>query len=194
MIVVRLRGRRLAGIVLAGGLSVLLTACGGGADVGGADGDTGGEDVASLATDPVPVDDASETPERPLIRSDTSPEEEERLWDEYQRCLEEHGAPAATGESGQGEVGEPVGGVVEDEDRILAAEAACEHKLPEQLWQRAQRTDPDYEDKLRDWVTCIRSHGIDVWESDGFLTFHSLPPEHEMVKVAECEEKAFASD
>ena len=71
------------------------------------------------------------------------------------------------------------------------AEKKCVNKEPEEVWERAKRLDPAYADKLRDWVTCIRSHGIDAWESDGFLTFESLPPENQLKKVDECQDKAF---
>ena len=195
MTVVRPRGRRLAGVVLAVGLSALLVACGGAAGGDGSDGGDGGDrEIPSLATGPATAGDATETPERPLIRSDTSPEEVERMEAEHHRCLEEHGVKLIPPGPGSDQPDEPAAGEVSAEqiETENAAHAACEHKEPERLWQRAQRLDPDYADKLREWVTCIRSHGIDAWESDGFLSFHSLPPDDEMEKVDECEERAFA--
>ncbi|WP_213451265.1 hypothetical protein [Rhizomonospora bruguierae] len=154
---------------------------------GSADGGTG-PDVASLASaSPSATAGAASTAgtaaadEPPLIRPDTSEEEENRLQQRYNDCLVEHGANPK------------VRGPAEDTKKTKAAEQACANKKPEELWERARRTDPEYADKLRDWVTCVRSHGIDAWEEDGFITFKSLPPDNQFKYVQECESKAFAS-
>ncbi|GIJ49258.1 hypothetical protein Val02_61440 [Virgisporangium aliadipatigenens] len=154
-------------------------------------------EVATLASDPATA--ASPSPaaaERPLIRTDTSPEEEERLWDVYLKCLADHGytkagGDAANGGGSSGAAPRPALPDPRDEELSAAAEAACGSKKPEQVWERAKRTDPQYADKLHAWVTCIRAQGIDAWENDGFLAFKSLPPENEMKKVDECQDKAF---
>jgi hypothetical protein len=161
-------------LVLVVGLAVLLAGCGrqdGGRDAGTAD-------VASLASATAVAASPSGAAERPLVRTDMSPEEEERLWDEWQRCLEQHGHPGKRAADAQ-------------DPKAAAAEQACQGKRPEQVWERAKRTDPQYGDRLREWVTCIRSHGIDAWEENGFLAFKSLPPDDQMKKVDECQDKAF---
>lgn len=139
----------------------------------------GGKDVASLTSPGASATGSSAPGERPLIRPDSSSEEKERLWNAWERCLDEHGL-------GKRELDKEQASKQEKESERL-----CGSKQPEELWQRAQRTDPQYADKLRDWVTCIRSHGIDAWEDDGFLAFNSLPPDDQMRHVDECQAKAF---
>lgn len=182
---------RITGAVLAVALGVLLAGCSGGS---GADGD----DVASLVSVKPPQPSASAAAkapaeERPLIRTDTSSEEEDRLMDLWQACLEENGIgrnqrkqAADAAQTGPKQNADP-----ELAAKYTKAEKACANKEPEQVWERAKRLDPAYADKLRDWVTCIRSHGIEAWESDGFLAFESLPPDNQMKKVDECQDKAF---
>lgn len=168
--------RPLGIAVLTLGLA-LMAACGGDKKDNAAQKD----DVASIATGAASAGPAPSAEERPLIRTDTSAEEKERLWNEYQRCLDQHGITKERQDKAQ------TGGSPEE----VAAVNACANKQPEQVWERAKRTDPDYNDKLRDWVTCVRAAGIDAWEHDGFLTFNSLPPADQMKKVDECQDKAF---
>jgi hypothetical protein len=180
---------RITGAVLAVSLGVLLSAC------SGPENSKGGHDVASLVSveprQPTTSSAALVSKERPLIRTDTSREEEKRLYDVWQRCLEKNGgstgaAPTPGAPPGMAAVVDPAA-----EARSKAAEKKCASQEPEEVWERAKREDPAYADKLRDWVTCIRSHGIDAWESDGSLAFESLPPDNQMKKIDECQDKAF---
>ncbi|MFG1605096.1 hypothetical protein [Actinoplanes sp. NPDC049265] len=183
---------RTTGAVPAVLLGLLLAGC------GSADAQDG-EDVATLVSVKPPAPAASSAApvpaERPLIRTDTSSEEEERLYDVWQSCLEDNGGgtgakrKAAADAAAEPKVAQNVDPGFEE--RYKKAEKKCANKEPEELWERAKRLDPAYGDKLRDWVTCIRSHGIDAWESDGFLTFESLPPDNQMKKVDDCQDKAF---
>jgi hypothetical protein len=177
---------RLTGAALALALGALLSACSGPA----ADSDTGTRqgDVASLVSAAPQQDTTPSTAsaDRPLVRTDTSEAEEERMWETWKKCLTENGSPSKASLAAK------------NADPGLAAkarkaQAACVNKEPEKVWERAKRLDPAYTDKLRDWVTCVRSHGIDAWESDGYLTFESLPPHHQMRKVDECQNKAFGT-
>jgi hypothetical protein len=180
---------RITGAVLAVSLGVLLSAC------GGPENSKGGDDVASLVSveprQPTTSSAASASKERPLVRTDTSREEEKRLYDVWQACLEKNGgvkrkAPAAGAPPAMSPNVDPA-----VEARSKEAEKKCVSQEPEEVWERAKRLDPAYADKLRDWVTCIRSHGIDAWESDGFLSFERLQPDSQMKKVDECQDKAF---
>ena len=173
---------RIAGAVLAACLT-LLTAC-------GADepqtADT--DDVASLATESPGTAATQAAPagqERPLIRPDSIREEVDRLYAEWSTCLADNGSPS------KGDLS-----AVDVDPDVLAASAnaakACANKEPERTWERAKRTDPKYADKLRDWITCIRSHGINSWEKDGALAFESLPSDEQRQKINECEMKAFS--
>jgi hypothetical protein len=178
---------RLTGAALALALGALLSACSGSAADSGTG--TGQDDVASLvsAAPPQASTPPAATAERPLVRTDTSVEEEERMWATWQECLADNGGPskASLADKRNADLGLDA--------KAKKAEAACANKRPEKVWERAKRLDPAYADKLRDWVTCIRSHGIDAWESDGFLAFESLPPENQMKKVDECQNKAFGA-
>lgn len=180
---------RMTATALTVALGVLLSGC------GGSDPERG-DDVASVASVAAPGPSASAASaasgERPLIRTDTSAEEEQRLYDVWDECLEKNGA--GTGGKRKLAADAARGGPRANTDlaaKYQKAEAACADKEPEEVWQRAKRLDPAYADKLRDWVTCIRAHGIDAWESDGFLTFESLPPDDQLAKVDECQDKAF---
>lgn len=182
---------RITGAALAVALGVLLSGC------SGPDNGQGSDDVASLvsAAPPKPANPSAApiSEERPLLRTDTSSEEEERLYDVWTTCLEQNGA--GTGAK-RNAAADAAAGAKPNTDPGLAAkytkaEKKCASKEPEEVWERAKRLDPAYADKLRDWVTCIRSHGIDAWESDGFLAFESLPPDNQMKKVDECQDKAF---
>jgi hypothetical protein len=183
---------RITGAVLAVSLGVLLSAC------GGPENSKDGDDVASLVTveprQPTTSSAAPVSQERPLIRTDTSREEEKRLYDVWQACLEKNGA--GTGKTRKAAAPGAPQAMSPNVDpaaeaRSKEAEKKCGNQEPEEVWERSKRLDPAYADKLRDWVTCIRSHGIDAWESDGFLSFESLPPESQMKKVDECQDKAF---
>jgi hypothetical protein len=178
---------RLTGAALTLALGVLLSACSGSTP------GTREDEVASLASvEPARAATSAAAEERPLVRSDTSAEEEERMWNTWTECLEKNGAPAKGDPNGA--VSEPRPNTDPGLDRkTKKAEAACVGKQPEKVWERSRRLDPDYADKLRDWVTCIRSHGIDAWESDGFLTFEHLPPDNQMKKVDDCQDKAFGT-
>ena len=179
---------RLIGAALAVALGALLSACGDSA------GDSGAGDVASLASGAPPkaITASAAAEERPLIRTDTSAADEQRMWDAWQVCLEKNGMPS------KGQLVANARAMKANTDKSLdsnakKAEAACAAKEPERVWERAKRLDPKYADKLRDWVTCIRSHGIDAWENDGDVAFESLPPDDQMKKVNECQDKAFGA-
>jgi hypothetical protein len=187
---------RLIGIVVSIGLAVVVAACGSGVQDG-----TAADDgkVASLATESA---GASEKPqaggrsdpadERPLIRTDTSAEDEKRFYDQYQRCLKEHGDPRLQVWT-PGDMSAPRMGPAREGDPPAAVAAAkdCVGKLPETVVDRAQRVDPAYTDKLRDWVTCLRAGGIDAQDRDGELSLKELPTEEQRKKIEQCQDKIF---
>jgi hypothetical protein len=150
-----------------------------------------GPEVATVASAGPTVSTGPSTAERPLLRADMSADEKERLYDIWQRCVTDNsGADLAT----QKRLADSVGGLPpEQKERYDKAVALCASKEPEEVWQRAKRLDPEYGDKLRDWVTCIRAFGIDAWEDNGFLAFNSLPDEQGQKHVDECETKAFGT-
>lgn len=178
---------RITGAALTAALGILLSGC------SGTD-SSQGDDVASLMSvaPPQSPSAATATEERPLLRTDTSSEEQARLYGVWETCLESNGG--GTGAKRKAAADAANGGTSADPALVAkykAAERKCASKEPEEVWERAKRLDPAYADKLRDWVTCIRSHGVDAWESDGNLTFESLPPDDQMKKVDECQDKVF---
>ena len=130
-----------------------------------------------------PVVSASATAEeRPLIRTDTSAEEEDRLYEVWIACLEANGLPRK-------ETGQQASISAEVEAK---AQTACSSKYPESVWQRAKRLDPQYSDKLHVWVACMRSHGIEANEDNGFVAFESgLPSGSKEQWIDKCQDEAF---
>ncbi|MDG4773400.1 hypothetical protein [Solwaraspora sp. WMMD792] len=195
-------GRRSAPLAVALAVTVigLLTACGGdgqdpaaaGGTATGASGSTGDSGVASIVGSTAP--DASPSPpaERPLIRPDTSPEEEQRLYDVYQRCLEDNGLPKpARVPEGGGDSPMAAAGPESAEEQAAARKAAeaCASLEPEELWERSMRLDPTYRDKLQVWVKCLQDRGVDAYaEGDSLMLNDGLPPGNE---IEECEAEAF---
>ncbi|WFE26300.1 hypothetical protein O7623_23605 [Solwaraspora sp. WMMD791] len=178
----------------------LLAACGGGGKdpatggtATGAQGSAGDGGVASIVGSTAP--DASPSPqaERPLIRPDTSREEEDRLYAVYLQCLEANGLPKGVRapENG-GDDAPPVAGPPESaEDQAAARKAAeaCAALEPEELWERSMRLDPTYRDKLQVWVTCLQDKGVDAYaDGDNLMLNDGLPPGNE---IEECEAEAF---
>ena len=155
----------------------LLAACG---DSPASPASNGKQDVASIASASPTQAPAAQASERPLIRTDTSAEEVDRLYDAWGKCLEDHGVPRKGTGTG-------------DTPAQKQAAEACEPLHPESVWERAKRLDPEYGDKLRDWVTCIRAFGIDAWEENGFLAFNSLPSDADQKHVDECQRKVFGN-
>lgn len=132
---------RITGAVLAVALGILLSGC------SGTD-NSQGDDVASLvsvAPHQSPTPSAAPTSEeRPLLRTDTSPEEQDRLYGVWQTCLEKNGAGTGVKRKAAADA---ANGMTQNADPALvakykAAEKKCASKEPEEVWQRAKRLDP----------------------------------------------------
>jgi hypothetical protein len=173
---------RVTGVAVAAALTILLTACHGTDKPPAA---SKADDVASLVTS---APSAAATPaaqERPLIRPDANADDVQRLYDVYEKCVIDNGGK---GKAELVKAGKPDAATMAKE---IAAQKMCVNKEPEMYIERAKRTDPHYADKLHDFVTCVRSLGIDAWEKDGYLAFNSLPPDRLSAKVDKCEMTAF---
>lgn len=195
-------GRRSAPLAVALAVTVigLLTACGGGdqdpAAAGGtatgAPGSTGDSGVASIVGSTAPDASPSSPAERPLIRPDTSPAEEQRLYDVYQRCLEDNGLPKpARLPEGGGDTPMAAAGPESAEEQAAARKAAeaCASLEPEATWERSLRLDPEYPDKLRAWAKCLQDRGVDAFVDGDYLSLtDGLPPGNE---IKECEAEVF---
>lgn len=179
----------------------LLGACGGedptvgGGTATGAPGPaTGDGGVASIVGTTGPGGSPSPQAERPLIRPDTSPEEEDRLYAVYQQCLEANGLPTGhrvPENAGSGDAPPAPGPPESAEDQAAARKAAeaCAALEPEATWERAMRLDPTYRDKLQVWVKCLQDRGVDAFaDGDSLMLNDGLPPGNE---IKECEAVAF---
>lgn len=159
----------------------LLAACGGGdqdpAPAAGASAGDGG--VASIGGGAEPGATPPPQAERPLIRPDTSPEEEERLYAVYWQCFEDKG------------VSELARRMEERTPKVQQATKECAPLEPEELWQRSLRLDPEYPDKLRAWAACLQDRGVDAFVDGDFLSLaDGLPAGNE---ISECEAEVFSA-
>lgn len=174
MIVISLRLVRPAAVAVALCVVGLAGACGGQNPSGG-----GSPQVASAVSEkPGESRPAAPAPsERPLVRPDATVEERAALTQPWDACMKKEGANSG--------------------DKLRthyeAAMKKCEYLRPEEPWERAKRLDPNYLDKLDQWVSCAKSKGIGVTaDSGGFLSFaHGLPPDNQMKLLNECQIKAF---
>jgi len=95
----------------------------------------------------------SATPrERPVVGPDEGAEEFDRYVAVYADCLRDNGVAVADGAKpsiAEGPKGE-------------AAKKKCEHLYPETWMDRERRTDPEFEDRLRDTARCLKGKGHDV--------------------------------
>jgi hypothetical protein len=165
--------------------ALVLAGCSGGSSTGGASG--GPASVASIPNQKSSPSTAPPQAERPLVRMDTSPTEEERLVNLWLKCLDQHGSPKKRDLQRR----KPTAA---EQARADAAEAACASKEPEYYTDRLKRTDPAaYADSTRKKVRCMKSHGLKI-EVDPDGTWGYTDPARDMGSpfVDECERKAFA--
>ncbi|WBC18711.1 hypothetical protein O7543_17465 [Solwaraspora sp. WMMA2080] len=162
----------------------LSAGCGGGdgntsaTGARGSAGDAGDSGVASIVGSAGP--DASPSPqaERPLIRPDTSAEEQERLMNLWLQCFEDNG------------VSEMERKTRADTPQVRQVAEDCAPLEPERLWQRSLRLDPEYPDKLLAWAECLQDRGVDAFVDGDFLSLaDGLPAGTE---VEDCEAEAFS--
>jgi hypothetical protein len=162
---------------------LLLAGCSGGSANGGA---TGGEPSVASVTDAKPSSGAaSAQDERPLIRADTSPEEEQRFMDLYLKCLEQKGVPKKT-DSG-------LKLTAAQQAKADSGYAACASKQPEDYTFRLKRTDPAaYADSRQKEARCLKSHGIAIEvDADGEWGFTNPRRDMALPIVDECQRNSF---
>ncbi|WP_314411259.1 hypothetical protein [Streptomyces sp. DSM 40484] len=171
------------------GLVGLLGACGGGseqADESKAQSRARDNGVASVEGADKGGSPSAQV-EQPLIRPDTSEEEQDRLWQVYYDCLEQHGLRMSKNKDGSYR-----GLNLNGQEKQAAAEDKCRQKEPETLPIRAAREDPEYGDKRDHWLKCLKSHGIEAIVEGGMLAFEKgLPPADKIKWIKYCETEAF---
>lgn len=119
-------------------------------------GDEQRPDVATFQTGPAPaVPPSSAAPrERPVIRPDEGKEEFERYVAVWGNCLTAEGIPpAAEGAKRPG---------LTDDAKGRAAAEKCAHLYPENWMEREARTNPEYQDRLRETARCLVGKGHKV--------------------------------
>jgi hypothetical protein len=170
----------------------LLTACGGGSEPAKDAADNG---VASVATPSSAPSQTAEQVERPLIRPDTTEEEEWRLGQVYQDCQAQHGLANYMLKNDDGSWKGYKGG---NDKLYKAALKACASKEPETLPDRVAKEDPNWKDKYRQWISCMQSHGIAAepsWDSPGYFALAGgrLPTASQEKWVKKCEADAYVA-
>ncbi|WP_331767448.1 hypothetical protein [Embleya sp. NBC_00896] len=197
----RSRSVALSGVALAALL--VLTACG--AD----DADKSSSQVASLPTSAAPAQDRPAAPGtaggqvgappatsadtsqaptagRPQRRLDTSEEEEKRMWAAYEACLTGKGVDTRQTGSVEGEIART--------KKYAREFKECEIKLPLMAPEMDRKTNPKYDDDMRNWVKCMNAKGMKVKVvSDGwtFTGESTLTNEQHRKIEQECKMEAF---
>jgi hypothetical protein len=147
-------------------------------------------DVANVrGTQPTAVA-SSRAPERPLIRPDATEQEIHAMEQAYLRCLQQNGV--VMNASSTGELGKP-----KDlyDPHMPAAAKACAPKEPENWLDRERRNNPEFVDRLRDAVKCLKAKGFNA-RVDGDPPSIHYSNTAEFMRAgdaeAECQRKAFA--
>jgi hypothetical protein len=90
--------------------------------------------------------------DRPLIRLDTTPEEVDRMYAGYEKCLADHGMPSKAEQAKTK--------TLRDYPEAIAA---CAAKQPEDYQEREKRENPAaFQDHQREQIRCMREHGLAI--------------------------------
>ncbi|WP_282082200.1 hypothetical protein [Streptomyces tendae] len=155
-----------AGLAVVAGMS--LAACGSGEDAEAGS----GKSVDSLASgsptgkEPASKDEARDSAvdaKRPQLRLDTSEEEEQRLTDAYNACLQAHGVPMNTKRAaiaGAKQAAPEQGRA--DAPKYRPAYEACLVKLPLQPPETTPEGNPHFADDFRAYVDCLQHKGMKI--------------------------------
>ncbi|MEU5090188.1 hypothetical protein [Streptomyces sp. NPDC021356] len=160
--------RFLAVLGLAVAAGMTLTACGGGDGSGRGSGrgvdtlQSGAPTDAKKAPKGGPHDSAVEA-ERPQLRLDTSLEEDQRLTDAYNACLQAHGVPMNTERAAAAGAKQAAPEVSEkDSSKYQAAYDACLVKLPRRPPETSPESNAHYADDYRAYVKCLQHRGMKI--------------------------------
>jgi hypothetical protein len=110
---------------------------------------------------------------RPQLRLDSSQEEVDLAWQNYYRCLQDHGHKMLNGRTdehagpaGDGTVTSP--DMEDDSPQSIAAQKACANKLPLQPPELDQTKNPHYLDDYHEYMTCLTDGGLKVHPIEPF--------------------------
>lgn len=144
-------------------LTLGLAACGEGDDGGGKDVDSIKSDAPAADGGEDAGEDDDTTAKRPQLRLDTSAEEQSRLTDAYNACLEAKGVPMnhERAEAAGVKQATPMQGAAVAK-KHKAAYDACLVKLPRQPPELSPDSNPDFADDYRAYVKCLNKKGMRV--------------------------------
>jgi hypothetical protein len=152
-----------AGTALA---ALALTACGAQAQA---------PQVASLTTSNATnagTPSTSDDSQRPQLRMDSSKDDINAAWHNYDVCLKDNGHRMLTGRGDEhaGPAGAPgtVPDMQDDSPQSVAARKACANKLPLQPPELDQSKNPHYLDQYHAYMTCLTGRGLAVHATDPF--------------------------
>ncbi|OIJ95690.1 hypothetical protein BIV24_08525 [Streptomyces colonosanans] len=156
----------VVGLGVAAGMT--LTACGGGDGAGSSSGkgvDTlqSGAPAGKSTASKGGAHDSAVDAKRPQLRLDTSLEEEQRLSDAYNACLQAHGVPMNTERAAAAGAKQAAPKVSEkDNSKYQAAYDACLVKLPLRPPETSPETNAHYADDYRAYVKCLQHRGMKI--------------------------------
>jgi hypothetical protein len=143
---------------------------------------------------------------RPRLRLDSSQEEVDQAWQNYYLCLQEHGhkmlngrTDTHAGPAGDQTVTSP--DMEDDSPESVAAEKACENKLPMQPPELEPESNPHYLDDYQEYMTCLTDGGLKVhpiepfgtgWTYDDGVT-QTLAPDVQQKLEHDCQVEAFSA-
>jgi hypothetical protein len=143
-----MRKQTSMGMLAATMVTLVITGC-------GESGGSAAPDIATLRSAEAPAASSPAVQDRPVIRPDASADDIAALERVYFKCLDEAGVPVA--KSADGEYGKPKDpGALADKP----AARACAAKQPESWLDRERRDNPEFVDRLRDAVACLKDKGF----------------------------------
>lgn len=181
-----MQNRTYVGALAAAVLTVVVTGCGGTADATK-------PQIATLRSADAPAASTAAAQERPVIRADATADDINALEQAYFGCLAAAGVPMSKSENG--EYGKPKWAGSTDK-RWGPASEACAAKEPESWYDREQRVNPEFADRLRDAVKCLKDRGFKArLEGDPPKIRYSDTAEFMRAGDAEseCQRKAFSA-
>lgn len=143
-----MRKQTYVGMLAATVVTLVITGCG---DNGG----SAAPDIATLRSVEPSAANSPAVQDRPVIRPDASADDIAALEQVYFKCLDEAGVPVA--KSDDGKYGKP-----KDPAALTSTPAAqaCAAKQPESWLDRERRDNPEFVDRLRDAVACLKEKGF----------------------------------
>lgn len=178
--------RTYAGALVAVAVTVVVTGCCDSAD-------PTKPQIATLRSADAPAASTAAAQERPLIRPDATEADIKALEQTYFACLAAAGAPVAKSENG--EYGKPAGDGWKDK-RLGPASKACAAKEPESWFDRERRVNPEFVDRLREVVKCVKDKGFKA-RLDGDPPRVRYSDTAEFMRAgdaeSECQDEAFRS-